>query len=91
MQGEQKSPFPMMLNVGGRGIPFDHVLEVNTTALESHKTVLITTTSGTCMVHDDAALEVARMFGMREAAEATPAAPQESGVRSQKPGGKREK
>jgi hypothetical protein len=72
MLGEQaKNPFPVMLNLkGGRAIAMDHILGIETQALESHKTVLLHTTDGSYMFHDDVALDLARAFQLRPAAQA---------------------
>jgi hypothetical protein len=58
------------LNVAGRAIGLDHILQVETQALESHKTILVHTTCGAYMFHDEVAINVARAFNLRPAAEA---------------------
>jgi hypothetical protein len=82
-----KSPFPMMITVaGGRSIGMDHVLQIETQALESHKTILVHTTCGAYMFHDEVALDFARAFNLRP--------PAQEVARSQEPGasgGKRRK
>jgi hypothetical protein len=80
MLAEQaKNPFPVMVTARGQSIPLDHVLKIDTTALESHKTILVHTTSGTDMFHDEVALDLARAFGLRPPAGAPGASDQAPG------------
>ena len=61
--------WPVLLTIGGLAIAIEHVSRVETQALESHKTILVHTTSGAIMFHDQTAIDVARAFGLRPAAE----------------------
>ena len=81
MQAEQqKNPFPLMITErGGRSIGMDHILQIETQALESHKTILVHTTCGAYMFHDDVALDLAIAFGLRKPAEEPAAAPVKKG------------
>ena len=76
MQNEQllqKNPFPVMISVaGGRAINVDHFLQIETQALESHRTILVHTTTGAYMFHDDVAMDLVVAFGLRKAAEPEP-------------------
>lgn len=66
---QAKNPGPVMITADQRSIPLDHVLKIDTSALESHKTILIHTTTGAEMFHDEVALELARLFQLRPPAE----------------------
>jgi len=57
----------MLTTPQGRAVAMEHVLGIDHAALESHKTVLVHTTLGSFMVHDEAAQQVAVMFGLRPA------------------------
>ena len=70
-----------MFDLLGVGYPMDHILKIDTRALESHKTVMVVTSSDAFMVHDEAAVSVAKVFGLRKAEPVgapAPAAPVET-------------
>ena len=56
---------PPMVMANGRAVQVDHVIGIDLSALESHKTILVQTTLGAHMLHDDVALDMARFFGLR--------------------------
>lgn len=71
MQGEQKQQKKLdLVIVHGRATPIDHFLKIDTSALESHNTVMVVTTCDSYLVLDQDAWSVARAFGLRP-----PAAP----------------
>ena len=73
-QQQAKNPWPVMITADKRSIPLDHVLKIDTSALESHRTILIHTTTGAEMFHDEVALDLARAFALRPPAEQGPGA-----------------
>jgi hypothetical protein len=67
-----------MIVVNKRMVPIDHVLELDLSALESHRTVVLVTTTGHLQVHDADALKLAEIFGAQLA---PPPAPEKKGKR----------
>ncbi|HTB10952.1 MAG TPA: hypothetical protein VK752_05250 [Bryobacteraceae bacterium] len=93
VEQQTKNPWPVLITAQGKSIPLDHVLKIDTSALESHRTILIHTTTGAEMFHDEVALALARAFNLRPAEPA--ASPERTQTaRSQQPvasGGKKRK
>ena len=86
MQTDMKNPFPVMINIEGRPpIAADHVISIETHALDSHKTILVHTSLGSFMLHDQVAFDMAVAFGLRPAAVA-PEAPLANPTPAQKRG-----
>lgn len=70
MQSEQSGQtvkLPVMVTVQGKSIAVEHVIGIEHYALESHGTLLMHTTVGSFMLHDEVAADVAVFFGLRKA------------------------
>jgi hypothetical protein len=59
-------------------VPVEHIVEIDISALNSHKTVVVVTTTGHLQVHDDAAVKLLRIYGV-VVEEAAPPAPAKKG------------